>query len=462
MSTFERCASAGLVVAALMLAGCGGATLAPTLVSRSSAVLNGKAACAGSACSWYFRYGTNNRYQNRTHVQSARTDTGGVEVSLPGSSVGGLTPGTTYQYQLCGGDELVGPYTCVGPDGTPNTSQQFRTQDSKANCIYTSNNVSTLVRFGELTHYHYRCAVTFANTNTQWASWEVPWFTTQGHPIAEYYNWQDWKNCAYPGDRCAAGEKRQLIITLELWPSSEDGNDPLSQCARGNYNQHAVNLATNLVSDGLGDSIIRLQHEGNATGDVDDLPTDGPGGWPTRQEELEWALCWSNEARAMKSVPEAHFLTDWTINAYWRPIPLADWYPGDSAVDVIGIDAYESGLPSGITSEPSAWDRVYSQADGIRTVQQFAALHGKPVSFPEWGLSFRGSPDFGLGDDPIYVDAMAFVLHGGQFAYQSYFLNHDSAAVLLGQDFSGSDSLTRYIAHFGGIGDTRGNPTVTP
>jgi hypothetical protein len=46
--------------------------------------------------------------------------------------------------------------------------------------------------------------------------------------------------------------------------------------------------------------------------------------------------------------------------------------------------------------------------------------------------------------------------------YRSYFLNHDSGAVLLGQNFTGSHGLARYIAHSGGASDTRGNPTITP
>jgi hypothetical protein len=358
--------------------------------------------------------------------------------------------------------DAIGHYQCVGPDGTPNSDEQFRTQDSKADCLYSGNKVSTLALFGQEIGYHYQCAMTFSNANPDWASWETPWFMTASNPPGEQYNWQDWKNCANPGDRCAPGERRQLIITTQLWPTSEDGNGALGQCAQGHYNEYAVKLAQNLIAAGLGDSIIRIQPEGNDTADTEDLPSDGPDGWPTTQEEQEWARCWADEAAAMKLVPGAHFLTEWTINAYWRPIPLSDWYPGDNVVDIIGIDAYESGLPPSITSEPQAWNRVYTQADGIATLQYFATVHGKPISFSEWGLSYPGSPDYGLGDDPAYVNDMAGVVQTTPFAYQSYFLAHDSAAALLGPSFSGSASLIAYVVHFGGGGDTTGNPTVTP
>ena len=43
----------------------------------------------------------------------------------------------------------------------------------------------------------------------------------------------------------------------------------------------------------------------------------------------------------MRGVPASHLLFDWNVNANYRNIPLADFYPGDSYVDIIGIDAYD-------------------------------------------------------------------------------------------------------------------------
>jgi hypothetical protein len=448
-----------MLTVALALVGCAGATTPPTSVTRVTATLHGKASCGGGPCWWYFRYGTNNLYQFRTPAHETTVNTHGQQVGLPGEPVSNLTPGTTYQYQLCGQGDTVAHDTCIGPDGSPRTSQEFRTPDSKTDCLYPANNVLTLVSFGRRIGYHFRCALIFANAATQWSGWEVPWFTSAAHPPGEYLNWQDWKGCANPYDSCTWGETRQLIITMQLWPTSEDAANPLLQCSEGKYSQHAVNLATNLVRDGLGDSIIRLQQEGNDTSGRGDLPADGVGGWPTGQEEQEWARCWSNQAAVMKLVPGAHFRMDWTVNAYWRPIPLANWYPGDRVVDIIGIDAYDGGLPASIVSEPAGWNRIYTQADGIGAVQQFAAEHGKPMSFSEWGLGNRGPPDYGLGDDPVYVGNIAALVRLVPFAYQSYFLNRDSGALLNAVPANGS--LWTYVAHFGGAGDAAGSPTIT-
>src|SRR5262249_29802696 len=200
-----------MLITAIALVGCGGATMAPTNVTRVTATLHGKASCAGGPCWWFFRYGTNNLYQYRTPAHETATDTHGQELELPGQPVSDLTPGTTYQYQLCGLGDTVRQFTCVGPDGTPQTSEQFRTPDSKADCLYPSNNVLTLAGFGQRVGYRFRCAMIFANQTAQWAGWEVPWFTTAAHPPAEYLNWQDWKNCNNPYDPCTGGETRQII-----------------------------------------------------------------------------------------------------------------------------------------------------------------------------------------------------------------------------------------------------------
>jgi hypothetical protein len=62
---------------------------------------------------------------------------------------------------------------------------------------------------------------------------------------------------------------------------------------------------------------------------------------------------------------------------------------GDDVVDIVGIDAYDAGVPSG----RSRWSSVYGQPDGIQTVLRFAAAHGKPMSIPECGaLALLRSP----------------------------------------------------------------------
>jgi beta-mannanase len=136
-----------------------------------------------------------------------------------------------------------------------------------------------------------------------------------------------------------------------------------------------------------------------------------------------------------------HFLFDWCINAYYEPIPLADWYPGNNFVDIIGVDAYDSGVPDGA----NRWSTIYNQPDGIKAVLRFAAAHGKPVSIPEWGLSPPGASGGG-GEDPSYIQGIASVVKNNPVAYQSYFYNNASATLLASSPLS----LAAYRQSFGG------------
>jgi beta-mannanase len=108
-----------------------------------------------------------------------------------------------------------------------------------------------------------------------------------------------------------------------------------------------------------------------------------------------------------------------------RPIPLAQWYPGDDVVDIVGVDAYDVGVPGG---QPR-WATIYGRRGGVRDVVRFATAHHKPLSIPEWGVGPAGAKGSG-GDDPEYVRGIERVLRDNRIAYQSYFFNAEWAQQL--------------------------------
>jgi Glycosyl hydrolase family 26 len=122
----------------------------------------------------------------------------------------------------------------------------------------------------------------------------------------------------------------------------------------------------------------------------------------------------------MNSVPGANFVFDWTVNQYWQPIALDEWYPGDSVVDIIGIDAYDSGVYGPALSPQQRWDKLYNEPDGLAAVASFAEQHGKPLSIPEWGLVPTGSAG-GANDDPTYMRGLATFIDTHNVEYESYF-----------------------------------------
>jgi hypothetical protein len=66
------------------------------------------------------------------------------------------------------------------------------------------------------------------------------------------------------------------------------------------------------------------------------------------------------------------------------------------------------------------WQTMLDRPAGLVWHREFAAAHGKPRSFPEWGTGTR--PDgHGGGDDPLFITNMlGWMRQGGPVAYECY------------------------------------------
>jgi hypothetical protein len=303
--------------------------------------------------------------------------------------------------------------------------------DSRRDCVYSGGRLAVLQTFENLIGRDYDCAMVFNDAAPTWDGWTHPYFDSISHPYDDF-NWQKWVQGA---------PNRQIVITENMFPTSENKTDWLHRGAAGEFIPYAKQLAANLIAAGMSNAVIRLGHEANGTWYADSIPGDPQG-------DALWAQFWRNTALAMKSVPGAHFLFDWTIAAMYRNIPLKDFYPGDDAVDIVGIDAYDSGIPTGV----DRWSYLYGRPDGIGDVLRFAQAHGKPLSIPEWGLAPTTGNFTGVGDDPAYVNGIANVVRSNRVAYQSYFYREASGTALDQSPLS----VAAYRAHFGPAGDSVG------
>jgi beta-mannanase len=224
----------------------------------------------------------------------------------------------------------------------------------------------------------------------------------------------------------------QVVLSQDLIPKSVSNNsNPLAweqSCANGDYDQYATALAENLVSYGAGNTVIRLGTEANGPWEDDYIGS-------TSAEMTDWAKCYANEVTAMRAVRGAHFLFVWNPNACTHYIPLSMWYPGNSYVDIIGADNYDWDCRTIKTVAQEGWksystDNSYAGAGdpnfpSLANIEAFAANHGKPMSFPEWGLPTGD-------DDPAYVIGLAGMFNSEDFAYESYFDNNDDGVAPLG------------------------------
>ncbi|WP_052499280.1 glycoside hydrolase family 26 protein [Streptomyces vietnamensis] len=204
------------------------------------------------------------------------------------------------------------------------------------------------------------------------------WSNIEGHP-ALFGPWARWK-AERPG--------RLFVLNVPLLDRNEAGlpdaevRAGLRRGADGAYDGHFRTLGERLVAQGLGDAVLVLGWEMNGT----------TYSHRCRPDPTAWKAYWRRVVGVLREVPGQRFRFDFTPSRGLDAIPWPHCYPGDDVVDIIGMDAYDQ--PAGLSFEEQV-DEEYGLAHQVR----FAAAHGKPVSYPEWGL-FRN------GDDPAYVRGM--------------------------------------------------------
>jgi hypothetical protein len=217
-------------------------------------------------------------------------------------------------------------------------------------------------------------------------------------------NWSQW---------VTAQAGRRLVLSVPLLVSSSSGQ--LTQGSAGAFDGYFRSLAQNMVSRGLGTSVIRLGWEMNNNS----FP------WYAGSDPTAFRSFYARVVTVMRSVPGASFTFDWNPNSGVQggsPLTTFDsFYPGDAYVDVIGLDVYDFKWGDSTATPAARWSWMMSQPLGLSQHRSFAAAHGKPVSFPEWGMYKAGDQMGGGGDSPYFVDAMADWFTSGAASYQSYF-----------------------------------------
>ena len=283
-----------------------------------------------------------------------------------------------------------------GKHGSDRPAGLIQVSGSKTICI--TDPPGPALRAVELaTGITYNCIETFTDSDKTWAEWVDPWIAST--PGAAFKSWV-----------AADPTGHQLIDTQNLIPADVFADPNWTEtCAAGAYNAYATQFARKMVAAGFGYSVIRLGHEMNGTWETDSL-----GNNPTQWRS--WARCFAQEVTAMRAVPGAHFLFDWSINEGYRDIPLADFYPGDSYVDIISICFYDqSGYPLPSVGSPGRWQALASEPMGLDQVYAFAVKHHKPFAIPEWGTVST------QGDDATFVTKTADFISSHVVAYQSWF-----------------------------------------
>jgi Glycosyl hydrolase family 26 len=204
------------------------------------------------------------------------------------------------------------------------------------------------------------------------------WGDVQG-PAFILRPWAQWR---------AARPERLLVLNVPmLVPNETSMNDRevatlLARGASGEFDENFRVLGQRLVSLAAADTIIILGWEMNGTTYTSRCAPD----------PVAWRAYWRSIVETMRSVPGQRFRFDFTSTRGADHIPWERCYPGDDVVDIIGMDTYDQ-------QPGNDFEGYLFQPSGLQDQVDFAIKHGKPISFPEWGL-------FRYGDRPEYVRAM--------------------------------------------------------
>ncbi|SER85422.1 Glycosyl hydrolase family 26 [Streptomyces sp. yr375] len=191
--------------------------------------------------------------------------------------------------------------------------------------------------------------------------------------------WANWRR---------AKDDRMFVLNVPMMERNEEGVSDaevrvlLRQGAAGEFDHHFKALAERLVALKVPDTVIVLGWEMNGT-----TYTHRCGPDPEA-----WKKYWNRIVSTMRSVPGQEFKFDFTPSRGRDAVPWTQCYPGDDTVDIVGMDSYDQ--PTGLS-----FDKQVTEPYGLQEHVEFARSHGKPISYPEWGL-FRN------GDNAEYMRRM--------------------------------------------------------
>ncbi len=204
------------------------------------------------------------------------------------------------------------------------------------------------------------------------------WSNIEGAPRFLDY-WAAWRR-----------EKADRILVLNV-PMLERNEESVSDAevrallrrgAAGEFDAHYRSLAARLVALGVPETVLVLGWEMNGTTYTHRCGPD-PQAWKTY---------WNRIVTTMRSVPGQKLRFDFSPSRGLDAVPWTECYPGDDTVDIIGMDTYDQ--PQGMS-----FDGQVTEPYGLQKHVDFAKEHGKPISYPEWGL-FRN------GDNSEYMRRM--------------------------------------------------------
>ncbi|CAN7290771.1 glycosyl hydrolase [Phenylobacterium sp. LjRoot225] len=250
-------------------------------------------------------------------------------------------------------------------------------------------------------------------------------------------SWTDWNGSISWAIKNFSSLDRDVTLSIPMF--ANEGN--LVDAADGDYNGHYLAAAKKLLA-AYGDQeviYVRVGEEFNG----------GWFPWAAKGQEAAYVDAFREFVTTFRGVSDK-FKFEWNVANGEAGMDVAKAYPGDAYVDVIGMDFYYNTAWD--NPDPAlAWNSMVTRKYGLQWLEDFAAAHGKPTAYSEWGVN---SDDAGA----FIAKAQAwFASHN--VLYQNYW-NTDSA--FQGKLSSDQYPLTAdaFQAAFGVASSTPTTPTT--
>ncbi|QWG24528.1 hypothetical protein KMZ93_06395 [Bradyrhizobium sediminis] len=211
--------------------------------------------------------------------------------------------------------------------------------------------------------------------------------------------WEDFFKLSWvPGMWNKLNPARNVVWSVPLTVKGT----PLAEIANGLHDAE-FEAAARAIAEAQPKAIIRLGWEMNLV--------DSP--WFAKGQEADYIAAFRRVVGIFRRHSDG-FKYDWCPG--WGPQELAAdlAYPGDDVVDYIGLDVYDFKYEG---SPQERWDTYYLKAPfGLQWQRDFAAQHGKRMTYPEWGVGQ-------FGDNPFFIQQMHdwFRKNQNSIAYAAYF-----------------------------------------
>ncbi len=194
--------------------------------------------------------------------------------------------------------------------------------------------------------------------------------------------WEDFSRLSWvPGIWKKLNPARNVVWSVPLTVKGT----PLKDVADGLHDAEFEAAAT-AISQAQPNAVIRLGWEMNLVSMA----------WFAKGREADYIKAFRRVVEIFRR-HSSGFKYDWCPGWGAQDSPADLAYPGDDVVDYIGLDVYDFKY-DGSASE--RWEKFYLNAPfGLQWHQQFAAQHGKSMSYPEWGVG-------NFGDNPLFIQKM--------------------------------------------------------